>query len=46
MAGGADSLVLRGSAAELAALKREWKGEFVIGVHPPEKKTEADEEAE
>ena len=25
--------VLRGSAAELAALKREWKGEFVIGVH-------------
>lgn len=38
--------VLRGSAAELAALKREWKGEFVIGVHPPEKKTEADEEAE
>jgi 16S rRNA (cytidine1402-2'-O)-methyltransferase len=24
--------ILRGSAAELAALKREWKGEFVIGV--------------
>ena len=35
--------VLRGSAAELAALKREWKGEFVIGVRPPEKKTEEDE---
>ena len=29
--------VLRGSAAELAELKREWKGEFVIGVYPPEK---------
>ena len=26
--------VLRGSAAELAAIKREWKGEFVIGVYP------------
>ena len=38
--------VLRGSAAELAALKREWKGEFVIGVHPPEKKTDTGEEAE
>ena len=25
--------VLRGTAAELAALKREWKGEFVIGIH-------------
>ena len=25
--------VLRGTAAELAALKREWKGGFVIGVH-------------
>lgn len=28
--------ILRGSAAELAALKREWKGEFVIGIHPGE----------
>ena len=37
--------VLRGSAAELAALKREWKGEFVIGVHPPEKSTEDGEDA-
>lgn len=26
--------ILRGSAAELAALKREWKGEIVVGVHP------------
>lgn len=27
--------VIRGSAAELVALagKREWRGEFVIGVH-------------
>jgi len=28
--------VIRGSAAELAALKREWRGEFVIGVTPAE----------
>ena len=28
--------VLRGSAAELAALKREWKGEIVVGIHPDE----------
>jgi len=28
--------VLRGSAAELAALPREWRGEFVVGVRPPE----------
>ena len=26
--------ILRGTAAELASLKREWKGEFVIGVYP------------
>ncbi len=26
--------VLRGSAGELAALKREWRGDFVIGLHP------------
>lgn len=37
--------ILRGTAAELAMLKREWKGEFVIGVHPPEKGAD-DEEAE
>ena len=40
--------VLRGSAAELAALagKREWRGEFVIGVHPGECTEPADEEEE
>ena len=37
--------VLRGSAAELAGLKREWKGEFVIGVHP-ENTGSSDESAE
>lgn len=26
--------ILRGTAAELAALKRDWKGEIVVGVHP------------
>ena len=26
--------ILRGSALELAAVKREWKGEFVIGIRP------------
>ena len=26
--------ILRGTASELASLKREWKGEFVIGVYP------------
>ena len=40
--------VLRGSAAELAALagKREWRGEFVIGVHPEQSVEPADEEEE
>ena len=33
--------VLRGTAAELAALKREWKGEFVIGVHAAAEKDES-----
>ena len=28
--------VVRGTAAELNAMKREWRGEFVVGVHPPE----------
>ena len=27
--------VVRGTAADLAALKREWRGEFVVGVYPP-----------
>ena len=30
--------IIRGSAAELAALKREWKGEFVIGLNNSAKK--------
>ena len=30
--------ILRGTAAELAALRRNWKGEFVIGIHPEERK--------
>jgi 16S rRNA (cytidine1402-2'-O)-methyltransferase len=38
--------ILRGRAAELAALKREWRGEFVIGVHPPEKSSYAAAEAD
>ena len=29
--------ILRGTARELAAIKRNWKGEFVIGVHPSAK---------
>ena len=29
--------VIRGTAAELAALKRDWKGEFVIGIYPGKK---------
>ena len=28
--------VLRGSAAQLAALRKEWKGEIVVGIHPPD----------
>ena len=27
--------ILRGTAQELASINRDWKGEFVIGVHPP-----------
>ena len=42
--------VIRGSAAELAALAgtREWRGEFVIGVHAAEEETESqnDEQVE
>ena len=30
--------IIRGSAAELAALKRDWKGEFVIGIHSGERR--------
>jgi len=35
--------VVRGAAAELAAMKREWRGEFVVGVHPPELPAEGPE---
>lgn len=28
--------ILRGTAQELASINRDWKGEFVIGVHPTE----------
>ena len=34
--------VLRGSAGELSALKREWKGEFVIGVFPGDSNCETE----
>lgn len=34
--------VLRGSAAELAALAVEWKGEIVVGVHPEDAAEEAE----
>jgi len=36
--------ILRGSAAELAALKRDWKGEIVVGVYPPDTLPEEDGE--
>ncbi len=36
--------ILRGTPAELAALKREWRGEFVIGIHFPEDVAEPDRE--
>ena len=35
--------VLRGTAAELAALKREWKGEIVVGVHAGKETVALDE---
>ena len=35
--------ILRGSAAELAALKRDWKGEIVVGVHPAEANSNEDD---
>lgn len=38
--------VLRGGAAELAALKREWKGEFVIGVRAGECDAAEDDSAD
>lgn len=38
--------ILRGSAGDLAALKREWKGEFVIGVHPGGRPGAEDEDSD
>ncbi len=38
--------VLRGSAAELAALKREWKGEIVVGVYAAKQNISSDKEQE
>lgn len=36
--------ILRGSAAELAALKREWKGEIVVGIYPAAAESDPDDE--
>ena len=35
--------ILRASAAELAELKKEWKGEIVVGVHPSQAVKDEDE---
>ena len=31
--------IIRGSATEVAGLKRQWKGEFVVGIYPGNNKT-------
>ena len=36
--------IIRGSAAEVAALERQWKGEIVVGVYPGKDKDNADNE--
>ena len=36
--------ILRGSAAEVAAIERQWKGEIVVGVYPGKDKDNADNE--
>ena len=36
--------IIRGTAAELAELKRDWKGEFVIGIHACDGETEKETE--
>ena len=36
--------IIRGSAAEVAALERQWKGEIVVGVYPGKDKDDADNE--
>ena len=36
--------IIRGSAAEVAALERQWKGEIVVGVYPGKDKDDAGDE--
>ena len=36
--------IIRGSAAEVAAIERQWKGEIVVGVYPGKDKDNADNE--
>ena len=36
--------IIRGSAAEVAAIERQWKGEIVVGVYPGKDKDDADNE--
>ena len=36
--------IIRGTAAEVAALERQWKGEIVVGVYPGKDKDDADNE--
>ena len=38
--------IIRGSAAEVAASERQWKGEIVVGVYPDKEKTETEAESE
>ena len=38
--------IIRGSAAEVAAIERQWKGEIVVGVYPDKVKTETEAESE
>lgn len=36
--------IIRGSAAEVAAIERQWKGEIVVGVYPDKEKTETEQD--
>lgn len=36
--------IIRGSAAEVAAIERQWKGEIVVGVCPDKEKTETEQD--
>lgn len=36
--------IIRGSAAEVAAIERQWKGEIVVGVYPGKDKDDAENE--